>query len=99
MGLTHVVAYEYLVGPIPEGLTLDHACDNPPCCNPDHLRPMTIRDNILRGAGPAALNARKERCPKCGGPYSCLPCDQGRRRCVPCGRTALRRRRADKRKA
>lgn len=58
----HRVVYELLVGPIPEGLTLDHLCRNPPCCNPEHLDPVTGRVNILRGQGPPAVNARRTYC-------------------------------------
>lgn len=43
----HRVVWELLRGPIPEGLVLCHTCDNPPCCNPDHLFVGTHRDNIL----------------------------------------------------
>jgi len=40
------VAYELLVGPIPEGLLLRHVvCNNPPCVNPAHLLPGTYQDN------------------------------------------------------
>lgn len=42
----HRVAYEIFVGPIPEGMKVLHACDNPCCLNPEHLRVGTVRDNI-----------------------------------------------------
>jgi hypothetical protein len=59
----HRFAYELLIGPIPQGLVLDHfECDNPRCVNPAHLRPSTDKENILRGKGPGALNSRKSHC-------------------------------------
>lgn len=62
--------FVYLVfRPIPEGLTLDHLCRKPNCCNPAHLEPVTQRINILRGNAPSAMHARKTHCPK-GHPYS-----------------------------
>ena len=45
----HRVVYELLVGPIPEGLALDHLCRNVRCVNPDHLEPVTWRENVRRG--------------------------------------------------
>lgn len=59
----HRFAYEILVGSIPEGLTLDHLCRNRGCVNPKHLEPVTHKENILRGEGHAAHNARKTHCP------------------------------------
>lgn len=57
----HRLAYEALVGPIPEGLVLDHVCHNGSgcaggdgcphraCVNPAHLEPVTQRTNVRRG--------------------------------------------------
>jgi hypothetical protein len=58
----HRAVYELLVGPIPEGLVLDHLCRNPPCVNPAHLEPVTNKTNILRGVGVGAVNAQKTHC-------------------------------------
>lgn len=44
--LTHRVAYEHLVGPIPEGMNALHRCDTPRCWNPAHLFLGTHADNI-----------------------------------------------------
>jgi hypothetical protein len=46
--MAHRVSYEMHVGPIPAGLHLDHLCRNPRCVRPEHLEPVTIRENIRR---------------------------------------------------
>ena len=58
----HRYAYEFCVGPIPEGLTIDHLCRNRPCVLPNHLEPVTNRVNVLRGVGPTAMRARQTHC-------------------------------------
>ena len=57
-------AFEDANGPIPAHLRLDHLCRVHACVNPDHLEPVTDRENILRGEGACANNARKARCPR-----------------------------------
>lgn len=44
----HIMMYENFVGEVPEGLELDHLCETPLCINPDHLEPVTHRENTLR---------------------------------------------------
>lgn len=44
----HRAVWELLVGPIPEGIELDHLCRNPACCNPEHLETVTPTENKRR---------------------------------------------------
>lgn len=72
----HRIAYVLTVGAIPDGLVLDHLCRQPGCVRPDHLEPVTNRENIRRGDAPArsgeraaARHAAVTQCPQ-GHPYS-----------------------------
>lgn len=61
----HVASYEELVGPIPDGLQLDHLCRNRRCINPAHLEPVTPRENtrrglIARGKQPSTTDASQD---------------------------------------
>lgn len=104
----HVVAYELTVGPVPEGLELDHRCHDPEtcpggngcphrrCCNPAHLLPVTRQENVLRSRSVSAINAARERCendhPLSGENLHIYP--DGRRGCRRCARERMRRYRA-----
>jgi len=58
-GSAYRCSYENLVGPVPEGLELDHLCRRHPCVNPAHLEPVTRKVNMERGA-----EANRQFCPK-----------------------------------
>ncbi|MFJ8213256.1 HNH endonuclease signature motif containing protein [Streptomyces sp. NPDC096033] len=91
----HRYAYEMLVGPIPEGLVLDHLCRNRLCVNPDHLEPVTIGENVLRGMGPTSIAFRRGECVKghsvdettgylrSNGRYECRACSHRRQQEKP----------------
>lgn len=106
--LVHRVVYEHYNGPIPRGLTLDHLCRNRLCVNPDHLEPVTNKENILRGEAFSAVFARRDRCvrghlltPENTSRYSHKGIDQGRI-CRTCHRERQReqnRKHRDKRNA
>lgn len=52
----HRVAYERIVGPIPDGLTLDHLCGRKNCVRPEHLEPVPHEINMLRWAQRTGFN-------------------------------------------
>lgn len=85
----HRVAYELLVGPIPDGLHLDHLCRTPSCVNPGHVEPVTMLENFRRGRH---VNREKTHCPQ-GHVYDDenTYVEGGRRHCRICVRDAGRR--------
>ena len=64
-------SYALLVGPISDGLVLDHLCHNALCVNPAHLEPVTREENSHRGGKGSWHNRKKTHCPQ-GHPYDLL---------------------------
>lgn len=107
--MAHRVAYEDVVGPVPEGMVLDHICHNDTgcklgvgcphrmCCNPAHMEPVTNVENMLRGEGPSSRNATPIQCPS-GHPYdeanTGFVSTSGHRYCRACHRIRAAERRA-----
>ena len=65
---THRFIYEYLHGPIPAELEIDHLCSNRACANPKHLEAVLHTENIRRGNS-GIINRQKTHCPQ-GHEYS-----------------------------
>lgn len=76
----HIFSYEHFVGPVPEGLELDHLCRMTRCVNYEHLEPVTHKENMHRG-----VKASRAHCAE-GHPFSGdnLIIDNGTRRCRIC---------------
>lgn len=87
--LAHRVAYELVVGPIPEGMDVDHLCRVRLCVHPLHLEPVPPLENWRRGINFSARNSRKTHCHR-GHPLSgdnLRIVNGGRsRRCLQCKR-------------
>lgn len=109
----HRWAYELAIGPVPEGLVLDHLCHKPDgscpggavcphrlCVRPDHLKAVTQSENVRRGL----LRSKTTHCPQ-GHPYEgynliTLPSRGGTSRtCRLCKQASERRRRARRKDA
>ena len=100
----HRVAWETWVGPIPDGLVIDHTCRNRACIEPTHLRTVSASENTMadNSESTAKINASKESCPS-GHAYSGynLIVYRGRRYCRTCmarySEAARQRRKAKRR--
>lgn len=93
----HRVVYELLVGPIGDGLELDHLCVNPACVRPSHQEPVTHAENQRR------IALRQTACRRIGhdwsDPQNVYTRPNGRRLCRACATEIQRARRAAARSA
>ena len=90
----HRLYYELEKGPIPKGLTLDHLCRVRCCVNPDHLEPVTLVENVMRGESLFAQQVKRTHCPQ-GHPYAgdkLRITRKGERKCRTCDRDQHRKR-------
>ena len=90
-GYAHRFSYENAVGDIPQGLDIDHTCNNKVCVNPKHLRAVDRQVNNLAAHSNtlARINAEKNTCNR-GHPYDSWNLvaainNAGRRSCRACG--------------
>lgn len=92
--LAHRWAYERWIGPIPDGLTIDHLCYNRNCVNPAHLEPVTHSENVRRAT------EKRTHC-RYGHPYTednLYITPTGYRQCRTCRREATKRSQNKKRR-
>lgn len=91
----HRLSYAHYVGPIPEGLELDHLCRRKPCVNPAHLEVVTQLENTTR----AKRDTNPTHCKKCGMEFTpentYIEPSSGWRRCKNCMRIKQEKWRAE----
>jgi hypothetical protein len=87
--MAHRAMYAEHMGPIPDGLVLDHLCRVKSCVNPTHLEPVTPLVNFQRGMGYWALGTCRRGLHDITDPAN-VRIENGHRSCVPCWRDRYR---------
>lgn len=94
----HRLAWVLENGEVPDGLQLDHLCRVRCCVNPDHLEPVSHRENLLRGDTLTASQVARTHCPAghplVDGNLVASSLARGRRACLTCDRQQSRERAA-----
>lgn len=82
--MVHRLAWELANGPIPEGMKVLHTCDNRRCCNPEHLKLGTAKDNardrVDRKRTKGCREEDLKRHPQWGDPFGAVPREVTRKR-------------------
>ena len=90
MQRAHRVAYQLLVGVIPDGLQIDHLCRVRSCVNPEHMEPVTSAENVRRGSA-AERHTHCKRGHELSG-WNSIRSNDNRQRCRICTNAGQRRR-------
>lgn len=93
----HRVLYEIHVGPVPDGLQLDHLCFQTACVNPEHLEPVTAAENMRRAAARFFDPDRFMGCGHPRGENQYVNPYTAKKHCRTCGRDAATRYRQKRR--
>ena len=62
--MAHKLVWAIAHGPVPPGIFVCHHCDNPPCCNPDHLFLGTPKDNSVDASTKGRMGRKTQLTPE-----------------------------------
>jgi len=85
--LCHRFSYIVFEGDIPDGLEIDHLCRIKNCVNPDHLEPVTTKENLSRDPNNlSTINVTKTQCVRGHSFSDAYLMPNGERRCLHCAK-------------